>query len=506
MRVRDGIEEEVPVTSIKVGDLVRVRPGDRLPVDGVVAEGASEIDESMVTGEPIPVDKREGDEVVGGTQNGTGSILVQVTRVGEETTLARIVRMVREAQGSKAPIQRLADRVAAVFVPAVIGVAVLTFLAWLVFDPSHSVGRALLPFVAVLIIACPCALGLATPAAIMVGTGVGARHGVLFKGGEVLERMGRLQALVLDKTGTVTEGRPALARVEVDGGQEDEVLTLAAAAERGSEHSLARAVTEAAAARDLPAPEGKLFQAKPGRGVIATVNGQDVRVGTEAYLGEEGVAVDGWGERARQLAAEGMTPLLVARAKEVVGVLGVTDPLKQEAVDAVTQLRGLGIDLWLVTGDREETARRVAEALGIRDVRAGVLPEDKAAVIEELQGTGRTVGMVGDGINDAPALARADVGIALGTGTDVALETAPVAILSEDLRAVPGAVRLGRGTLRVIRQNLAWAFGYNVIGIPLAAFGLLDPMIAAAAMAFSSVSVLLNSLRLRGFDPMEGVK
>jgi Cu+-exporting ATPase len=389
-------------------------------------------------------------------------------------------------------------------VPAVIAVAVLTFVGWLVFDPTHSLGRALLPFVAVLIIACPCALGLATPAAIMVGTGVGARHGILFKGGDVLERAGRLQTLVLDKTGTVTEGRPVLARVDVDGEGEDDVLALAAAAERGSEHSLARAVTEAAAERGLTAPEARLFQAMPGRGVIVTVNGDDVRVGTEAYLGEEGVAVDGWEERARRLAGEGMTPLLVAREKEVVGVLGVTDPLKEEAVEAVAQLRGLGVSLWLVTGDREETARAVAGALGIDEVRAGVLPEDKAAVIEELQHNGRTVGMVGDGINDAPALARADVGIALGTGTDVALETAPVAILSEDLRAVPGAVRLGRGTLRVIRQNLAWAFGYNVIGIPLAAFGLLDPMIAAGAMALSSVSVLLNSLRLRGFDPMRG--
>jgi Cu+-exporting ATPase len=362
--------------------------------------------------------------------------------------------------------------------------------------------------VAVLIIACPCALGLATPAAIMVASGVGARHGILFKGGDVLERAGRATVAVLDKTGTVTEGRPALTVVEgsgpgVDGSGEDEkqVLALAAAAERGSEHPIARAVLQAAQERGVAIPEARLFQAKPGRGVVVTVGREDVRVGNESFLREEGVPLDGWGERAHRAAAEGVTPLLVAREKDVVGLLGVSDPVKSEAPEAMSRLRDLGLSLWLVTGDREETARAVGQRLGISRIRAGVLPQEKSRVVAELQEHGHMVAMVGDGINDAPALARADVGIALGTGTDVALETAPVAILSDDLRAVPAAIRLSRRTLTVIRQNLFWAFGYNVVGIPLAAFGLLDPMIAAGAMALSSVSVLANSLRLRRFDP-----
>jgi Cu+-exporting ATPase len=367
--------------------------------------------------------------------------------------------------------------------------------------------------VAVLIIACPCALGLATPAAIMVGTGVGARHGILFKGGDVLERAGRATTVVLDKTGTVTEGKPALTLLQParapsgDGNRlstpeaENALLALAAAAEQGSEHPVGRAVLQAAEARGLSLPEARLFQAKPGRGVIATVEGDDIRVGSEAYLLDEGVPLAGWEERVGRAAAAGVTPLLVAREREVLGLLGVSDPVKEEAPEAVSGLRDQGLSLWIVTGDREETARQVAKTVGIPQVRAGVLPEGKSRMVQELQDAGGVVAMVGDGINDAPALAQADVGIALGTGTDVALETAPVAILSEDLRAVPAAIRLSRRTLRVIKQNLFWAFAYNVVGIPLAAFGLLDPMIAAGAMALSSVSVLTNSLRLRGFNP-----
>jgi Cu+-exporting ATPase len=523
-RVVEGAEEEVAVTALRVGDLVRIRPGERVPVDGVIREGYTSVDESMVTGEPIPVDKEAGDEVVGGTLNGSGGVLVEVTRTGEDTTLARIIRLVREAQGAKAPIQRLADRVAAVFVPAVIGVATITLLLWLVFDPSHSVARALIPFVAVLIIACPCALGLATPAAIMVGTGVGARRGILFKGGDVLERAGRARTVVLDKTGTVTLGRPALTHIEASavaavaaGGpapapdtraRENELLALAAAVERGSEHPIARAVLAEAEARGLAIPDAKLFQARPGRGVVAMVGDEDVRVGNEEFLRDEKVDPGPWAEKAREAAGRGMTPLLVAREHEMLGLLGVSDPVKPEAADAVRRFRDQGLDVWLVTGDREETARTVAGELGIEHVRAGVLPGQKADAVAALQADGHVVLMVGDGVNDAPALARADVGIALGTGTDVALETAPVALLSEDLRAAPAAVRLSRATLGVIKQNLFWAFGYNVIGIPIAAGALypvlgwqLSPMVAAAAMAMSSVSVLSNSLRLRRLDP-----
>jgi Cu+-exporting ATPase len=509
LRIRDGIEEEVPVSAIRTGDRVRVRPGTRIPVDGVVVEGLSTADESMVTGEPIPVDKPVGESVIGGTLNGSGGMVVEATAVGEDSTLSRIIRMVREAQGSKAPVQRLADRVASVFVPAVFVVAVLTFLGWLVIDPTHDMANALIPFVAVLIIACPCALGLATPAAIMVGTGVGASRGILFKGGDVLERAGRATVMILDKTGTVTQGRPALTHFEAavgsgaSGSHEAELLGLAAAVERGSEHPIAKAVLAGALDRGMTVPDARLFQAKPGRGVIATVNGNDVRVGNEAYLREADIDPGPWADKAREAATRGITPLLAARDQEMLGILGVSDPLKEEAGEAVAGLKQLGLELWLVTGDREEAAQAVAGELGIRRVRAGVLPEEKSQVVAERQEAGGIVAMVGDGINDAPALAKAEVGMALGTGTDVALETAPVAILSEDLRAVPAAIRLSRRTLAVIKQNLFWAFGYNVIGIPLAAFGLLNPMIAAAAMAMSSVSVLSNSLRLRRFDPFK---
>jgi Cu+-exporting ATPase len=485
-----------------------VRPGERVPVDGAVREGRSAVDESMITGEPMPADKAAGDDVVGGSVNGSGSLLVEVARVGEDTALARIIRLVREAQGAKAPIQRVADRVAAVFVPLVLITAAVTFVAWLLLDPAHSLARALIPFVSVLIIACPCALGLATPAAIMVGTGVGARHGILFKGGDVLERAGRVVTVVLDKTGTVTEGRPVLTVVEAADGDESLVLGLAAAAERDSEHPLARAVVDGAAARGVAVPEGRFFQAKPGRGVIVTVGSDDVRVGSEAYLRDEGVTVGAWADRARELAARGMTPLLVAREQQPLGVIAVSDPLKAEARDAVDQLRALSLEIWLVTGDRPEAAGTVARDLGITRIEAGVLPGDKAETVKRLQAGGRIVAMVGDGVNDAPALAQAEVGMALGTGTDVAMETAPVALLAEDLRAVPAAVRLSRRTLAVIKQNLVWAFGYNVLGIPLAAGVLypltgwqLSPMIAALAMALSSVSVLTNSLRLRNVDP-----
>jgi Cu+-exporting ATPase len=500
--LRDGVEEEVAVAEVRVGDRVRIRPGESVPVDGRVTEGFTVIDESMITGESVPVDKTVGADVVGGTLNGSGSVVVEVTRVGEETVLSRIIRLVGEAQGNKAPIQRLADRTASVFVPAVVAVAALAFLLTLALDPAHEAGKALVRLIAVLIIACPCALGLATPAAIMVGTGVGARHGILFKGADVLERMGRARVVVFDKTGTVSRGRPSLARVRGgDAADEARVLALAAAAETASEHPLARAVRDAARERSLRVPQGRLFQAFPGHGVIVTVDGRDVRVGGEPFLRREGIDPGAWSREAAAVASEGMTPLLVAEEERVVGLLAVADPVRPEAAAVVARLRALGLEPWLLTGDREETARAVAEATGIPRWRAGVLPAAKADTVRELQKEGHVVIMVGDGVNDAPALAQADVGVALGTGTDVALETAPVALLSDDLRGVATAVRLSRRTLAVIRQNLFWAFAYNVIAIPLAALGYLHPMLAAAAMALSSVSVVANSLRLRAFRP-----
>jgi len=504
IRIRNEIEEEVPVTSIITGDWVRVRPGARVPVDGVVRSGSSVVDESMVTGESIPVEKGEGRAVIGGTVNGSGALLIEATRVGERSTLARIIRLVREAQGSKAAVERLADRVASVFVPAVILIALAAFFGWWLFGPEHSVSGALVPFVAVLIIACPCALGLATPAAVLVATTVGARHGILFKGGDVLERAGKADLVLLDKTGTLTLGKPRVVRVESKEGMSTrDVLLLAASVESPSEHPIARAIV-AEAEHEGPLVPARLFQARPGMGVLATIEGADVRAGTEAYLEREGINVGPWSVRVKAAASEGFTPLLIAREKDVVGLIAVSDPLKPEAREAVDLLRGLGLEMAIVSGDRPEAVDRVGRELGVARVFAGVLPDQKSLIVADEQGRGRRVVMVGDGLNDAPALARADVGIALGTGTDVALETAPVAILSNDLRSVSGAIRLSRRTLRTIRQNLFWAFAYNVIGIPLAAFGLLNPMIAALAMAFSSVSVLLNSLRLMGFKPNRG--
>jgi len=502
LRIRNEIEEEVPITAVQAGDRVRVRPGARVPVDGIVRSGASTVDESMVTGESIPVEKIEGSLVIGGTVNGSGALVVEATRVGERSTLSRIIRLVREAQGAKADVQRLADRVAAVFVPVVILIAIAAFVGWWLFGPEHSVSGALIPFVAVLIIACPCALGLATPAAILVGTSVGARHGILWKGGDVLERAGKANLVLLDKTGTLTMGKPKVARVEGrDGVASEDVLALAASAEAPSEHPIARAIVAEAELQGLRLIPARLFQARPGMGVLASVDGADVRAGTESFLEREKVSVGSWSERVKAAASEGLTPLLVAKGSEVVGLIAVSDPPKPEALEAVAELRALGLDVAIVSGDRKEAVERVAESLGVSRVYAGVLPDQKSLIVAEEQGRGRIVVMVGDGLNDAPALARADVGIALGTGTEVALETAPVAILSNDLRAVPAAIRLSRRTLRVIRQNLFWAFAYNVVGIPLAAFGLLNPMLAALAMAFSSVSVLLNSLRLMGFEP-----
>ena len=511
-RVRDGSEETVPIEDVVVDDVLVVRPGDRIPVDGVVVDGRSAVDESMLTGESLPVEKSEGDEVVGGTVNRTGSFRMRAVRVGSDTALAQVVRMVREAQGSKAPIQRLADRVAAVFVPVVIVIAVGTFLVWwLAVDAGGT--QALLRLVAVLVIACPCALGLATPTAVMAGTGRAAKRGVLFRSSEALERARDIEVVVMDKTGTITRGEPAVLRIETDGVDEEGLLELAATAEVRSEHPLALAVVEAAAERGIAPGDPSDFEAVPGRGVRAQVDGRTVAVGTEDLVGRifgDGVVTAAWQERAGRIEEEAMTPLWVAVDGSVQGLLGVADAVKEGSTEAIRALRDEGLRVVMLTGDNERVAASIAEEVGIDEIRAQVLPGDKAEVVRRLQEeTGAAVAMVGDGINDAPALARADVGIAIGTGTDVAMETADVVLMRGDLRVVPEALALSRRTMKTIEQNLFWAFFYNTALIPVAAGALysltflpmmlraLHPVLAALAMAFSSVSVVANSLRLR---------
>lgn len=507
--LRDGAEVDVPVEAVVVGDLILVRPGEKVPVDGIVEDGTSALDESMLTGEPMPVTKEPGDEVIGATLNTTGAFTFRATKVGAETALARIIELVEKAQGSKPPIARLADVIASYFVPAVIGIALVTFLAWWLFGPEPSLNYALLNFVAVLVIACPCALGLATPTAIMVGTGKGAENGVLVRDGAALEAAYRLQTIVLDKTGTITEGRPRLTDVvTLDGAAcftDTELLRLVAAAERGSEHPLAAAIIAAAAERGLELPPATDFAAIPGQGVRAVVDGRTVLAGNERLTGG---ARDDVHQRAAALSAEGKTVIIADVAGVTAGILAVADTIKPTSAVAVGRLYAMGLDVVMLTGDDARTARAIAGQVGIEHVVADVLPEQKAAQITALQAQGRRVAMVGDGINDAPALAQADIGIALGTGTDVAMEASDITLMSGDLGGVPTAISLSRATIRIVKQNLFWAFAYNVALIPLAAgafyplFGvLLDPIYAAAAMGLSSVSVVSNSLRLRRFRP-----
>ncbi len=507
----DGTEVDVELDKLNVGDRLRIRPGEKVPADGVILQGSSNVDESMVTGEPIPVHKGPGDRVIGATVNGTGAFLMRAERVGEETLLSKIVRMVSEAQRTRAPIQRLADVVASYFVPAVIGITVVTFITWALLGPAPAMGFALLNSVAVLIIACPCALGLATPMSIMVATGRGAQSGVLIKNAEAIEVFAKINTIVVDKTGTLTEGKPQLVTIETaDGFTARELLELSGSLEHASEHPLGAAIVagarEGGAAINAPTD----FRSLTGKGVVGTVNGCHVAVGNAKLFETENVQIGAIGERAEALRADGQTVMLVAVNGKPAGILGVADPVKGSTPEALQSLRDEGLDIVMLTGDNRTTAEVIANKLGIDEVHAEVLPEQKNQIVKRLQEQGRTVAMAGDGINDAPALAQAHIGIAMGTGTDVAMESAGVTLVKGDLRGIARARRLSEATMRNIRQNLFFAFIYNALGVPIAAgvlypnFGLLlSPMIAAAAMSFSSVTVIGNALRLRTTDLQE---
>jgi len=520
--VREGQELDVPVEDVVVGDIVIVRPGEKVPVDGTLREGHSSIDESMVTGESIPVEKNVGDEVIGATINKTGSFQFEATKVGKDTALAQIIKLVEEAQGSKAPIQRLADIISAYFVPIVIVIALATFIVWSFLGPEPALTFALLNFVAVLIIACPCALGLATPTAIMVGTGKGAENGVLIRSGEALETAHKISAIILDKTGTLTEGKPVVTDVVAVGGfKDEELLSLAASAERGSEHPLGEAIVSAAKEKGVTLADTADFNAIPGHGIEARLNGKSVLLGNLKLMQDRGLSLDGLDEKAIELSNEGKTPMFLGFDGRPAGIIAVADTLKPHSKEAIRQLHRQGLEVVMLTGDNRRTADAIAREVGIDRALAEVLPEHKAQEVKKLQDEGKVVAMVGDGINDAPALAQADVGIAIGTGTDVAMEAADITLMSGDLTGVVTAISLSKRTMRTIKQNLFWAFAYNTALIPVAAgvlyfafgssgtpsglqfffgdFGFLNPVLAAAAMAASSLTVVSNSLRLRRF-------
>ena len=507
--VRGEVEADIPIEEVLEGDIVVVRPGEKIPVDGVLTDGYSAIDESMISGESIPVEKKEGDEIIGATINKTGSFRMRATRVGSETALAQIIKMVEEAQGSKPPIARLADLIASYFVPAVIFIAVITFIIWYVFGPEPSFTYALLSFVAVLIIACPCALGLATPTSIMVGTGKGAENGILIRGGESLETAHKLNAIILDKTGTLTKGEPSLTDVAATGDfKDDEILFYAASAEKGSEHPLGEAIVRGAAERNVELVDAEGFNAVPGHGIKAVINGRAVMLGNIRLMQDESIELGVVEKEAERLADQGKTPMYLAVDGKAAGIVAVADTLKENSKEAVAAFQKMGLEVAMLTGDNRRTAKAIASAVGIDRVLAEVLPEDKAREVKKLQAEGKIVAMVGDGINDAPALTQADVGIAIGTGADVAMEASDITLIGGDLRSIVTAIALSRATIRNIKQNMFFAFFYNTILIPVAAgvlypfLGiLLSPIFAAAAMGMSSVSVVSNALRLKWFRP-----
>lgn len=510
--IKDGGETEVPIELVQPGDLLRVRPGEKIPVDGIVAEGRTAIDEAMLTGESIPVEKEQGDEVFAASINQNGSIVMKATKVGSDTALAQIIKLVEDAQATKAPIAKLADVISGYFVPAVCGVALAAFLAW--YLTGHTFAFSIRIFISILTIACPCALGLATPTAIMVGTGKGAENGILIKSGEALERAHAIHTIVFDKTGTITEGRPEVTDlICAKGIGKERLLALAASAERNSEHPLGAAIVRGAQARDIPFLEISGFESVTGAGIRATVGGQTLLVGNRRLMDENQISLDGLTQAADRLAAEGKTPMYVAFGGAFAGLVAVADVVKPSSRAAIEKLHELGVEVAMITGDNRKTADAIARQVGIDRVLAEVLPQDKANEVKKLQAEGKQVAMVGDGINDAPALAQADVGIAIGSGTDVAMESADIVLMRSDLMDVPTAIRLSKATIRNIKENLFWAFGYNTLGIPVAAgllylLGgpLLNPMIGAAAMSLSSVSVVSNALRLRRFKPYETVK
>ena len=495
--VRDGEEKDIPIDEVITGDIIVVRPGEKVPVDGVVTSGDSTVDESMLTGESIPVDKKPGDEVIGSTINKHGTFRFEATKVGKETALAQIIKLVEDAQGSKAPVQRLADKVSGIFVPTVVVIALISFFGW--YFAGGEFTPALVHAIAVLVIACPCALGLATPTAIMVGTGKGAENGILIKGGEHLEKTHKLNTIIFDKTGTITKGEPEVTDIVAFNYEKDTILEYAAMAEKNSEHPLGEAIVKGAKDKGMTLRDVEKFEAIPGHGIFSVIDGKDIYIGNRKLMKEKGISTESLEDNIRSLEEEGKTAMLMAIDGEFSGIIAVADTVKESSKSAIKELVDMGIEIYMITGDNERTAKAIAKEVGITNVIAEVLPEHKAENVEKIKAQGKKVGMVGDGINDAPALASADIGFAIGTGTDVAMEAADITLMKGDLKDIAMAIKLSRKTMKTIKQNLFWAFAYNTAGIPLAAFGLLTPMIAGAAMAFSSVSVVSNSLRLKRF-------